>query len=467
MRRKSARKLNLIALLASVALVAAACGGDDSAGAATEAQDDGGTTADATEDEAMEDEAEDEAIEDEAMEDEMEDGGTVTITIENIASFPVSDSGVFNTPVDASEPGPVLPGGAYEFSTYAQPGDRLSFATMFVQSNDWFFAPAPEGIELFDSAGDPISGDVTDMVFTYDSGTEADQPVGEGADQAPRQAGPDTGAEDPDANIRSVDRSAGDYVAVTVTPGDDGQFDVRVANTSEMATVPSPIAPGVYAVHTADAALFEIGRPDAGDGLEALAEDGNPASLADHLADVTGTSTPLAPGVWAAHEESASLFDLGSPDAGLGLEALAEDGDPSGLAAALADVDGVSHSEVFSTPDGASGPGPLLPGESYSFQVPIVEGERLSFATMFVQSNDWIFATPEEGLELTSLDGDITDELEIVDLGTEIDQRPGFGADQAPRQAGPATGADDPDNTVRILDARDVERYIAVTVSSS
>ena len=63
--------------------------------------------------------------------------------------------GVFNTPVGADGPGPLLPGGVYEFNFEAKPGYFLSFATMFVQSNDLFYAPAEEGIALFDSWAKP------------------------------------------------------------------------------------------------------------------------------------------------------------------------------------------------------------------------------------------------------------------------------------------------------------------------
>ena len=80
---------------------------------------------------------------------------------------------------------------------------------MFVQSNDWFFAPDPAlGIALYDDEGAPISGDVTDQILVWDSGTEVDQEPGTGADQAPRQAGPDTARPTP------TPRSA----ASTVTP---------------------------------------------------------------------------------------------------------------------------------------------------------------------------------------------------------------------------------------------------------
>jgi hypothetical protein len=45
---------------------------------------------------------------------------------------------VFNTLVGVSAPGPITPGGAYEFTVSGVPGDRLSITTMMGQSNDWF-----------------------------------------------------------------------------------------------------------------------------------------------------------------------------------------------------------------------------------------------------------------------------------------------------------------------------------------
>ena len=78
----------------------------------------------------------------------------------------------------------------------AVPGYKLTFATMYMQSNDWSFAPGADGIELFDADGEPLVGDVTSSVYLWDAGTEADQTPGEGADQAPRQSGPNTGDDD-------------------------------------------------------------------------------------------------------------------------------------------------------------------------------------------------------------------------------------------------------------------------------
>ncbi len=109
--------------------------------------------------------------------------------------------------------GPALPNDSYSFTFEATPGDYLSFATMFVQSNDWFFAPASSGINLFpdDTA---ISGDITQMVSLWDAGTEVDEAPGEGPNQGARQTGPNTG-DAQGAPITTVDGYDG-AIAVTI-----------------------------------------------------------------------------------------------------------------------------------------------------------------------------------------------------------------------------------------------------------
>jgi hypothetical protein len=99
---------------------------------------------------------------------------------------------VFNTPVGASGPGPVTPGAAYEVMVSAAPGDRLSITLMMGQSNDWFYAPAESGIELFKN-GRAISGDISSQIILWDAGTEVDQEPGIGSDQGPRQKAPNSG----------------------------------------------------------------------------------------------------------------------------------------------------------------------------------------------------------------------------------------------------------------------------------
>jgi len=82
-----------------------------------------------------------------------------------------------------------------EFTVTAKPGDRLSFATMFVQSNDKVYAPAGGSLALFDANGAPVTGDLTAVVRLFDAGTEVDQQPGAGVDQAPRQKAANQGAD--------------------------------------------------------------------------------------------------------------------------------------------------------------------------------------------------------------------------------------------------------------------------------
>ena len=46
--------------------------------------------------------------------------------------------------------------------------------------------------------------EATQDTYLFDAGTEEDQPVGFGPDQAPFQSGPDTGAPDANSSIRRV-----------------------------------------------------------------------------------------------------------------------------------------------------------------------------------------------------------------------------------------------------------------------
>ena len=121
---------------------------------------------------------------------------------------------------------PIAPGGAFEFDVRVDPGQRLSFASMFVPSNDVFFSPGSEGIELWPEDGEPVEGDVTDAVELWDAGTEPNaEPPGQGADQAPAQDGPDQG-DDEGGVVRRLDDVDDGYdypevseaIQVTVTP---------------------------------------------------------------------------------------------------------------------------------------------------------------------------------------------------------------------------------------------------------
>jgi hypothetical protein len=269
---------------------------------------------------------------------------------------------------------------------------------MFVQSNDWFVATADNGMVLFDIDGNPVSGSVP--VYLWDAGTEEDEPVGEGPNQAPRQSGANTGPEDDDNTVRLVDdMDADELVAVTITPRQARHFQVSITNVS----ADRPIAPGVVVPHCVCDPLFTEGRPDRGQGLESLAEDGNPSGLAEVLA----------------------------------LQALPV--------------------QVLNTPVGADAPGPLLPGQTYQTTVFLEPSEpNLSLAFMYVLSNDLFLGSPAGGITLwdemgNPVSGDVTSSIYLWDAGTEHNQPPGEGDSQPLMQGAPDTGDADMDNTVRLV----------------
>lgn len=134
--------------------------------------------------------------------------------------------GSTSTPVGASGPGDIWPGGAYEFNVTAKPGERLTIAMMLAQSNDLFYAPREEGIALFDAGGKPIAGDVTSQILLWDAGTEVNEEPGLGPNQAPLQAAPNTGPAE-NGVVRPISEvkdgfhypSVAEVLRVTITPG--------------------------------------------------------------------------------------------------------------------------------------------------------------------------------------------------------------------------------------------------------
>ena len=404
------------------------------------------------------------AVDDEMVDDEMmtDEPQTFRVTITNTSGdFEIAASGAQAIPFDAGEPGPAVPGSGYEF-TVPRAAENLSFATMFVQSNDWFWSPGPDGLPLSDADGNPVVGEVTDRISLWDAGTEADQTPGEGADQAPRQAGPDTGDADPDTTLRPVTGfDATDYLRVTLTPNDDGSTTVRVENTSGDAAVPGPIAPVAWAVHDDEVTFFAPGE-SAPAGFEMLAEDGSPAGIVDALRPLSGTATPFAPVAWVVGDES-GIFGLAGETATEGLEGLAEDGGPAGLVAEYVAA-GYENAGAATNPDGGDEAGPAFPGSRYTFEVTASSG-YLNLASMFVQSNDWFVALKDFALfdDGMAVSGDITSALGLYDAGTEADQALGAGPDQAPRQGAPNTGDADENSEIRPVDL-DLAGYLTVTI---
>lgn len=393
---------------------------------------------------------------------------TFQVAIENISvPYPYSASGNFAVPVGATAPGPLLPGNAYAFEFEAGPGMRLSFATMMVHSNDLFYAPGPGGIELWEGH-EQVTGDITDQIALWDAGTEMNEEPGEGANQPLQQEAPNSGEADPNPNVRLADDEwetlpmVDSVIRVTLESTGPTTFRVTIENVSldhTLVTVRGlcldvPIAPGVFVVHHGANPLFTVGEPDRGHGLEGLAEDGDISVATAAVQMGTGLFNLIAPGVYASHADAGLLFRTGTT-ASPGIEAMAEDGMPAILGAEVLATGGYRTADAFAVPVGEMAPGPAYPGGAYGFHVKAVHGEYLSFVTMLVQTNDIFFAPPPEGIALfpdgQPLTGDVTSMVMLWDAGTEVNEKPGVGLFQAPRQLELNTGEDEM-GMVRLLD---------------
>lgn len=433
---------------------------------------------------------------------------TFEIVVENVsAPAPILKSGAFTAEdeVGAVSNGenPLTPGEAYEFSFTAAPneipgsGMQLSMATMFVQSNDIFYAFQPGGISLFNDDGTPVSGNVTDQVAMWDAGTEADQEPGSGSNQAPRQESAEQGPDD-DNNLVMVDNSDGggqptdngfeypqvsESIQVTIESAGANtggyEFTVRIENVGGATQVngaPMVVSPGTFAVHWDQLPdgtdltypQFVPNEDATGTGIEDIAEDGIPTQHVEVLSALTGVTVPLSPGGYATHSDELQLFQTGAAaDAVVpGVESIAEDGDPATLVGNLQENGAITDGGAFVRPDAASENGPIAPtppdaeNNRYTVTVDAAQGDRLSIGTMYVQSNDAFYAFQPEGLALFTeggnpISGDVTDQLSLYDAGTEVDEEPGVGLDQAPRQSEANTGEDENGNVVRIQNTDD------------
>ncbi len=160
-----------------------------------------------------------------------------------------------------------------------------------------------------------------------------------------------------------------------------------------------------------------------------------------------GRTAPFvsAPVLWTVHTGSANpIFTGGKLDAGKGLETLAETGNPEPLAKSLPGTGGIVTLGAAAVAVGKTAAGPIGPGEGYSFQIEAAPGQSLSVAWMFGQSND-LFYSNDRPIALFDesgkpRSGDMTAQLSLWDAGTEVNEEPGLGPNQGPRQATPDAG---------------------------
>jgi len=389
------------------------------------------------------------------------DDDTITPEPAASATFKVTIENVFipktfkaNGTFDA-----VPPAASQSFSFNAGKGAFLSLSTMFVKSNDLFYGFADTGLALYDANGNATTGNVTSELSLWDAGTEVNEEPGNGDNQPMNQSGSNMGM-DENGVIHLVNDgfsypTTDSVLNISLAHNGGTMFTVTITNTSDISSLPTPLAPGVWAIHGDQAKLFTNGSA-ASAGMEKLAEDGDNSMMDGFLTNNSGYFSPFAPGVFAVHNNGTMpIFSNNTSDNGNGLENLAEDGDPSVLGASLTTISGVSESGIFNTPEGASAPGPLLPENSYTFTFTAEEGDYLNLALMLVESNDLFYAFNEEGISLfnngNAISGDMTSQLNLWDAGTEVNEYPGAGNNQ-PIRGGAGTGADENGNVVIVND---------------
>lgn len=178
----------------------------------------------------------------------------------------------------------------------------------------------------------------------------------------------------------------------------------------------------------------------------------------------TGKTAPFvaAPTFWAIHTGAANpIFTGGQPESGNGLEQLAETGNPEGLIKYLSAASGVAAVGANARPVGATGDGPLTPGQAYEFELSASPGQSLSVAWMFGQSND-LFYSNERPIALFAggkpVSGDMTSQISLWDAGTEVNEEPGLGPNQAPRQKSPDAGTAEKQSIAHVRDGYNYPR---------
>ena len=165
----------------------------------------------------------------------------------------------------------------------------------------------------------------------------------------------------------------------------------------------------------------------------------------DGLVAQDGTKYPfaLSPGFFGVSDKKMDVFRDGKK-ASAELRSQAEEGNPEALMKKFLTVLGGVNVGVFTTPVGGDKASPILPGGAYEFKFTASQGKRLDLTTMYGQSND-LFYAPKQAIDLfdakgNPLSGDITDRFFLWDAGTEVNEAPGIGPNQAPRQKAAGEG---------------------------
>lgn len=359
-----------------------------------------------------------------------------TITVSNVLQAKLLvESGTFQ---GTGSPALIQPGSSVTIQFSAAKGEAISFATMYGNSNDLFFAPENPGIQVYDSLGSPIQGDVSSLVKLWNNGTRVEQTPG------PNVVHPGVAASGNITEINGTDAygntflPASSLVKATLAYNGNSMFTLTLENISGGTANQTPLSPGVWAVSyivggmLLDAAPFYTSGQPSNSGITAIAEQGNNAPLSATISAMTGIFTPLSPILVVVYDGTSNpIYTVGDYDSGKGLKALAQQGNADTLAASLKAMPGVKHVYVLPAPE-TNVLLPVIngqPGGTVSQQLSVSKGDRLAIATMYGFSNDWFFATKGNGVDPTQ-PGDVSDSVGLFDDGTAINQFPGAGITQ-------------------------------------
>jgi len=319
--------------------------------------------------------------------------------------------------------------------------------------DDVYVAAQPGGLPIGSGDGDLAEGRHSSALALWDAG-DADQPKTSArpphrAPISPFEFGVDAGSDGP---TRASEAEA--LVDLSTRVLDDSTLEVRLHNrTSDDATVPTPIgeielSAGVCLVMDPDAQVFAEGAPASAE-LLALASEGDPQPL---LRELPRLSSSLSSVLWAQHDGDAALYDPGEL-ASPGLEQFAEDGF---VLTRLHELDFSPTVDAHGLAAPTNG-WELAPGQRVRFELDAYPGDRLTLMSAYFAANDFIVGTSRPGIPLFDQGvpniGEQEVFVQLVDVGTEVDEAPGIGPNQYARQPAPGGGWVE-DARVEIVDHR-------------
>ncbi|AZA50493.1 hypothetical protein EG346_20930 [Chryseobacterium carnipullorum] len=361
---------------------------------------------------------------------------SATITVENIIdSKALTQFGTFKNAGSS----PVLnPGESTSFSFYAGKGQTISFAAMYGNSNDLFFAPANPGIKLYQDNGDPVTGNVSSQIRLWDNGTRVNETPG------PSVNHPGT-VENPIKNVAEIALSvpASQLLKAELTHDGGTKFTLKITNTSGGTANETPVSAGVWAVShisgntlVKEDPIFTPGKLSA-NGLTDLAETGKTTTLEQYLTGITGPNSPFSPVLVVVYSGNDNpIFKTGENDRGQGLKELSQQGNADVLAAFLKTQSGIKEVYVLKDP-ATTVLQPRINGNNggkASQSISARKGDRIALATMYGQSNDWFVASVNNGVD-GSTRGDISSIMGLFDSGTLQSSFPGAHIGSQPAQA--------------------------------